>query len=114
MNKEFRHQLFTSFDLASSFTSTNFLPSNETEFRVLSDAEIRGLYYSKIKEKHHKGIQNDLNCFLKKYFIKDLCVLSQTLGHLISSYIVTKYPKHVRTLSSSVKKNIIMEPNFTD
>ncbi len=55
-NKEFRHQLFTSLDGASSFTSTNFLPSNETEYRVLNDAEIRALYYSKIKEKHTKGL----------------------------------------------------------
>lgn len=47
--------MFTTANVASSFTSTNVDPKNLNEFRALTEKEIRNLYYLKVKTHHKKG-----------------------------------------------------------
>lgn len=48
--------MFTTADVASSFTSTNVDVGNSNDFRALTEKEIRNLYHFKVKTHHKKGL----------------------------------------------------------
>ena len=55
-DSNFRHEIFTTSNVASSFTSTNIDHKELNEYRPLTESEIRNLYYYKVKSHHKKGL----------------------------------------------------------